>query len=247
MKNYIVMNVEQKWKLAVKSYVHIHHNINIIVLSVIIYILVAKPILDWYMIGRKKSKMYKIIALMGKSGSGKDTILTSLIQHFPNTFNEIISCTSRPIRENEKEDVNYHFLTKQDFLTKVAEDKMLEYTLFNDWFYGTCFDNLKEDKINVGVYNPTGVRLLLDNPNVAVLPIYITAKDKTRLMRQLLREVNPDVNEIIRRYGTDEKDFSTINDIIQDQKYIIYNEDITPSEAARQVRVIIEDWTKEIN
>lgn len=44
--------------------------------------------------------MYKIIALMGKSGAGKDTLMQKLLSLYPN-FHEIISCTSRPIREGE--------------------------------------------------------------------------------------------------------------------------------------------------
>lgn len=43
----------------------------------------------------------KIIALMGEAGSGKDTIATNLVHSFPNKFNEIVSCTTRPPREGE--------------------------------------------------------------------------------------------------------------------------------------------------
>lgn len=48
-------------------------------------------------------------------------------------------------------------------------------------------------------------------PEVVVYPIFIEASDKTRLLRQLNRETNPDVREIIRRYGADENDFSIEN------------------------------------
>ena len=37
--------------------------------------------------------------------------------------------------------------------------------------------------------------------------IYIVASDKERLIRQLDREENPDIEEIIRRYQTDNIDF----------------------------------------
>ena len=43
---------------------------------------------------------YKVIALIGEAGSGKDTMLKEVLKLNPN-FNEIISCTTRPIREGE--------------------------------------------------------------------------------------------------------------------------------------------------
>lgn len=54
---------------------------------------------------------YKIIALIGKAGSGKDTILKEILKQEPIKYNEIISCTTRPKREGEIDGVNYYFLT----------------------------------------------------------------------------------------------------------------------------------------
>ena len=42
---------------------------------------------------------------------------------------------------------------------------------------------------------------------------YIWVNDKERLLRQLNREYDPDVKEIIRRYSTDEQDFAHLEDI----------------------------------
>lgn len=88
---------------------------------------------------------------------------------------------------------------------------MLEYTKFNNWYYGTQISALKEDKINIGVFNLAGVRALLKNPEVEVLVYKIKVSDKERLLRQLTRERNPNVDEIIRRYITDKEDFFNID------------------------------------
>ena len=154
--------------------------------------------------------MYKIIALMGKAGSGKDTILHELIAANPN-LHEVISCTTRPRREGEVDGVNYFYLTPEQFGDKVLHDEMLEATCFRDWFYGTSYDSLRSDAINVGVFNPTGVDSLMSRPDVEVTVFYVIASDKTRLLRQLNREDNPDVKEIIRRFSTDEADFADID------------------------------------
>ena len=65
--------------------------------------------------------MYKIVALIGEAGSGKDTILRKLIDDTKHYYNgklplhEIISYTSRPPREKEVDGVNYHFISAEKF------------------------------------------------------------------------------------------------------------------------------------
>ena len=155
------------------------------------------------------SEKYTIIALMGKAGSGKDTIMRALLKQpaFKGAV-PIVSCTTRPMRENEKDGIDYHFLTQSEFTDKILSGDMLEATVFNDWCYGTSLENLSKDKVNIGVFNPEGVGLLRGNSNINLKLIYIEANDKDRLLRQLNREKNPDVHEIIRRYSGDEMDFT---------------------------------------
>ena len=103
--------------------------------------------------------MYKIIAIMGEAGTGKDTLMQEVLKVHP--FHEIVSCTTRPPREGEVDGINYHFLTNEEFAAKVLNDEMLEATEFNNWFYGTGLESLSKDEINIGVFNPTGIESLL--------------------------------------------------------------------------------------
>jgi guanylate kinase len=156
--------------------------------------------------------MYKIVALMGEAGSGKDSCLKALLASNP-AYHEIISCTSRPPREGEIDGVNYYFTSIIGFKTKIVEEQMLEWTEFNDWFYGTPISSLDENKINVGVFNPEGVRQLANNREVELKVYYLRASDKERLLRQLNREENPCVKEIIRRFSADKEDFEFIREL----------------------------------
>ena len=155
--------------------------------------------------------MYKIIALIGEAGSGKDTIMQGILKRCPTQFHEIISCTTRPIREGEKDGVNYHFFTPDNFTNKVKNNEMLEYTMFNNWFYGTSYDSLQSDTINIGVFNPAGIWSLRKFDNIDLIVYKIVCSDKTRMLRQLNREEHPNVDEIVRRYKTDKEDFSNLN------------------------------------
>ena len=103
-----------------------------------------------------KSKV--IVALIGKAGAGKDTIAKALCSAHPE-FNNIVSCTTRPKRENEVEGVDYFYLTPDQFTEKVINGDMLEATYFNGWHYGTMLSSLK-DGVNIGVFNPEGLDCL---------------------------------------------------------------------------------------
>ena len=65
--------------------------------------------------------MYKVIALIGKAGSGKDSILSAAVYNHP-SLHTIISCTTRPPRGGEKDGVNYYFLTEKEFKENIKND-----------------------------------------------------------------------------------------------------------------------------
>ena len=153
---------------------------------------------------------YKIIALFGKSGVGKDTLQKYLIKKIPNSQG-IVSCTTRPKRDYEVNGVDYHFITVGDMTAKVLQGDMIEVTDFNNWFYGTEFSELKEDKINIGIFNIHAIECILQDERLEVYPIYINSSPKTRLLRALNREDEPDCLEICRRFLADEKDFDDID------------------------------------
>ena len=158
-------------------------------------------------------KKIKILALFGKSASGKDTIQKWIVSNYPQLTNKIVSCTTRPPRSGEQDGVDYFFLTDDEFAKKVLDGSMLEATSFREWFYGTALDQLNPEKINVGVFNITGVECILEDPRLDVVPVWIHASDTTRLRRSLDREDNPDCKEICRRFLADEKDFDEMDDI----------------------------------
>lgn len=158
----------------------------------------------------QKKNMYKIIVLIGEAGSGKDSLMQGVLQENPN-LHEIVSYTTRPPREGEIDGINYNFISGEKFGDKVVNGEMIEAACFNGWFYGTGYASLRSDCINIGVFNPTGVESLLAAQDVEILVFYVRASDKERLLRQLNREENPDVMEIIRRFKTDMIDFEHLD------------------------------------
>lgn len=156
----------------------------------------------------------KILALFGESSSGKDSIQNWMVDNIENTH-KIISYTTRPPRENEKDGKDYYFISQKEFLKEILQNKMLEYSYFNNWYYGTMKSSFEKDKINIGIFNPQGIRsLILKSEHdlfLEVLPVWIQVDDRTRLLRSFNREKNPNYEEICRRFLTDKKDFSNLD------------------------------------
>ena len=156
-----------------------------------------------------KQVKYQVLAFMGKSGSGKDFTANYLWDKAPYKFHKVVSCTTRPMRDNEIEGRDYHFIDVGTFAEKVLDGSMLEATCYNEtWYYGTCADYLNPDKINVAVLNPEGIERLADNKNIELKVFYVKSiSDKERLIRTLTREMDPNCHEICRRYLADEEMF----------------------------------------
>ena len=95
--------------------------------------------------------MYKLIAIIGQSGSGKDTIFQNLLK-MNHELHSTIQHTTRPPREGEVEGVDYYFIDKNCFADRLLNDELVEVACFNDWFYYVnniwCFTNttFKENK-----------------------------------------------------------------------------------------------------
>lgn len=162
------------------------------------------------------NKKYKIVALVGPAGAGKDYLLKELMERGAAAgLHEIVSYTSRPPRDYEKEGIDYYFASVEEILDMIKAGEFLEWAEFRKWVYGTPRKSLNKDKVNIGVFNADGIYQLAKNYDVDLRVIRIYANHKVRLMRQLDREESPDVKEIIRRWNTDEEDFAKLDVVIK--------------------------------
>ena len=79
----------------------------------------------------------KLIIFSAPSGSGKSTIINYLLQQNLNLAFSI-SATSRAPRGNERNGVEYYFMSPEEFKTKISNNEFLEYEeVYADKFYGT--------------------------------------------------------------------------------------------------------------
>ena len=77
-----------------------------------------------------------LIVLSGFSGSGKGTVVKSLLQKYDN-YALSISATTRQPRPGEVDGREYFFKTREEFEQMIVEDKLLEHAQYVDNYYGT--------------------------------------------------------------------------------------------------------------
>ncbi|MBE4703857.1 guanylate kinase [Spiroplasma platyhelix] len=94
----------------------------------------------------------KLIIISGPSGVGKGAIINELFKDKSLNLAYSVSYTTRQPRNYEIPEINYFFVTKEEFLKRVKENDFLEYTNFIDNYYGTSksyVEQLQKDGYNV--------------------------------------------------------------------------------------------------
>lgn len=162
--------------------------------------------------------MGKIFYLMGKSSSGKDTIYKRLMADTSLGLKNIVLYTTRPIRQGERDGVEYYFVSEarlSEFLQSQKVIEMREYhTCCGVWKYFTVdtgeVDPQRQSYLMIGTLE-SFVRTRDYYGADQVVPLLIELDDGIRLQRALDRERGQDYprySEMCRRYLADEADFS---------------------------------------
>lgn len=171
--------------------------------------------------GKEKGKdvMGKIFYLMGKSGSGKDTVYKHIKEQMPELKN-IVIYTTRPIRSDEVDGVAYHFSDDEQLQGFQKQGKVIELREYNTvhgiWKYFTVDDgqfDTEDHSIAIGTLE-SYVQMKAYFGEEKMVPLYIEVDDGLRLERALKRERKqdfPKYEEMCRRFLADAKDFSEDN------------------------------------
>ena len=167
-----------------------------------------------------------IYCLIGKSGSGKDTVYKRLLEDRSLNFGHVVACTTRPRRAGEENGREYNFYTEEEFEAMLMRGAVIEYrcyqTVHGPWYYFTADDgqiDLSErSTLLIGTLESYAAlrkwfadRTAGDNTGGrTVRPIYLEVEDGLRLQRLLDRERSqetPRYQEMCRRFLADSLDF----------------------------------------
>lgn len=177
-----------------------------------------------------------MIVISGPAGSGKGTVNGHLLKR--DDFVYSVSATTRAPRPNETDGVNYHFISREEFISRIDSGDMLEYTEYCGNFYGTplkeAIEVLESGKNlileievegahNVKAKYPEAILIMLLPPSFAVQEQRLRGRGteaEDKILARLLR-----TREEL--------------DVVNDYDYVVYNYDGKDSDAADEILSIL--------
>jgi guanylate kinase len=164
---------------------------------------------------KRKNKTGKIFIISGPSGSGKTTLLTRLIQDkkIAKLLVKSRSVTTRPKRLGENQGKDYFFVTRSEFSRLLKAKKILEWTRYLGYYYGTpkgpvekllkegrhiglCLD-LKGARILKKIYPRNAVTVFVLPPSLSVLKARIEGRCRDTNKKEIAQRLRLAQREIL--------------------------------------------------
>lgn len=129
----------------------------------------------------------KLFTISAPAGAGKTTLVRMLSQEFPDTFQKTISLTTRAPRREELPGIDYHFVSQEEFNSRLHCGDFLEWVVLFGEHYGTS--RLEIDKIwesgkhAIAVIDVQGALALKEK--IPTVSIFISAPSVEELERRL--------------------------------------------------------------
>lgn len=153
-----------------------------------------------------------LICLLGKSASGKSTLAKKIKEKFD--IDLVITSTTRPMREGEKQGIDYNFLSYEEAQRAISNKEFIEYVEYivhngDKWIYGTRFKDIDINKNQLIVINPLGYEVIRKIYKENVIAIELKPFELIRIFRIIKRD-KKNLLEAVRRYAADRKDFKDL-------------------------------------
>jgi guanylate kinase len=196
-----------------------------------------------------------ILVVSGPSGSGKTSLARAVCEELGDKAYFSISSTTRPIREGEKEGVDYFFLSKEEFIKDIEEGYFLEWAEVHGNFYGTSKRQidfaLKNGQIVFLDIDVQGYELVKKSYPDITTGIFVTTPNQEVLKQRLLKrgtETEESLkvrmfNAIREMQKIDEYDYLLINDDFNQAKELLKS--VAIASLIRRSKYDIEEFIKE--
>ena len=171
--------------------------------------------------------MKNLFIITAPSGSGKSTLCKEILKR-ENKIQLSVSHTSRKMRPDEKNGVDYFFVTKEEFLYGIENDDYIEWDFHFDYYYGTSKSQIQESIDNktpllleLDVKGAVSIQKLFPNMTTS---IFVEPPNLNELIQRLEKRGSDTQEEIEKRLQRIELelsyksnfDFSIVNDKLED-------------------------------
>jgi len=199
---------------------------------------------DWYASLHEPRPL--LVVISGPSGVGKDaTIQRMKDRGFPCHF--VVTATTRHRRANERDGVDYHFVTEMAFKEMIEQGELLEYALVYEQYKGipkagirAALASGQDVIIRVDVQGAATVRALVPQ----AVTIFLTAESEEALVERLRRRRTEDEAQLQRRLEMARSELARASEF----KYRVINCECALDDTVDKVMAIIEaeksrvDW-----
>ncbi|CCZ44374.1 guanylate kinase [Bacteroides sp. CAG:545] len=182
----------------------------------------------------------KVIIFSAPSGSGKSTIVSHILKLHPE-MEFSVSATSRAPRGQERNGIEYHFFTADEFRKMIAEDKFVEYEeVYAGSFYGTLKSEVQRiwDKGHVIIFDVDvkgGVNLKKYFGDKA-LSVFIQAPSVEELRKRLVARGTDSAEAIAKRVAKASEEMTYADKF----DYILVNDDL--QKAYAEAEKVVDDF-----
>lgn len=177
-----------------------------------------------------------LIVISGPSGVGKGTVRKALFDMPNHDLIYSVSMTTRAPRPGEVDGVDYYFVSKEEFLKRISENKFLEWAEFVGNYYGTPLDKVEEQLENgkevVLEIEVDGALQVREKSKDAVF-IFIVPPGKKALYERLIKRGTDTPEMIKKRMEKADREFM----LAHKYDYIVVNDDV--NNAADRIMAII--------
>jgi guanylate kinase len=168
----------------------------------------------------------RVFVITGPSGVGKGTLIRGLMERIP-TLELSVSATTRAPRPGEHDGVDYHFLTRTEFNTKVNQGTFVEHADYAGRSYGTLRSELDE-RVRAGVPVVLEIEVQGARQVRAAMPeavqVFIAPPSLQALRTRLVGRGTDDQGEVERRLRVAEQEleaqpefgYVVVNDRLED-------------------------------
>jgi guanylate kinase len=152
----------------------------------------------------------RVFVITGPSGVGKGTLIRGLMERIPE-LELSVSATTRGPRPGEKDGVDYHFLTPEEFDRRIAEQDFVEHADYAGRRYGTLRSEL-DRRVSEGVPVVLEIEVQGARQVRAAMPeavqVFIAPPSLAALRTRLVGRGTDDQQEVARRLEVAEQELT---------------------------------------